>query len=152
MTNGLFRKKAREKLSSPEQLDKLIVITSPKGWLALLAVGLIVIVGLLWGIFGTIYYKTVGWGFLVISGGIYTVQASADGKLRSINVQSGDLVRSGQVVGRIEQEGLEIELRNARDRLMHLQEQLKMIDNLDDVDIKNKMKYLSEEELNKERD
>jgi len=148
MTNGLFRKKALEKLSSPEQLDKLIVITSPKGWLALLAVGLIVIVGLLWGIFGTIYYKTVGWGFLVISGGIYTVQAPADGKLRSINVQSGDLVRSGQVVGRIEQEGLEIELRNARDRLMHLQEQLKMIDNLDDVDIKNKMKYLSEEELN----
>ena len=70
MSNSLFRKKALEKLSSPEQLDKLIVITSPKGWLALLAVALIVIVGLLWGIFGTIYYKTVGWGFLVKSGGI----------------------------------------------------------------------------------
>jgi len=148
VSNGLFRKKALEKLSSPEQLDKLIVITSPKGWLALLAVGLIMTVGLLWGIFGTIYYKTVGWGFLVKSGGIYTVQSPSDGRLRSIDVEPGDLVRSGQVIGRIEQEGLVIQLRNTWDRLMHLQAQFKMIENLNTEDIKNKMKYLSEEELN----
>ena len=34
-SNPLFRPRALERLSSPERLDALMQVTSPKGWLAL---------------------------------------------------------------------------------------------------------------------
>ena len=37
MAGQIFRKTALEKLSSPEQLDELMKITTPKGWVALIA-------------------------------------------------------------------------------------------------------------------
>ena len=39
--NPLFRKAALDKLASPERLDVLMQVTSPKGWLALLMMGII---------------------------------------------------------------------------------------------------------------
>ena len=41
----LYRKSSLDKLSNPEQLDRMIKISSPLSWLALIAV-LLVIVGL----------------------------------------------------------------------------------------------------------
>ena len=55
--SDLFRKSAIEKLSSPEQLDKAIVITPPSFWIALAGGVLIVVVALLWGIFGKLPVK-----------------------------------------------------------------------------------------------
>ena len=37
----IFRKSALEKLSSPEQLDKMIVITSPSFWLSMVGAGIV---------------------------------------------------------------------------------------------------------------
>ncbi|MCP3871222.1 MAG: NHLP bacteriocin system secretion protein, partial [Gammaproteobacteria bacterium] len=54
MSKAMFRKKALKKLSSPEQLDELLKVTTPHGWLALLALCAIVITIVLWGIFGRI--------------------------------------------------------------------------------------------------
>ena len=50
----LYRKSALERISSPEQLDKALKVTSPMSWLALLAVTLIVVVTVIWSIVGTI--------------------------------------------------------------------------------------------------
>lgn len=50
----LYRKGALDKLSSPEQLDKLIIVTSPSLWLAI-AAGIILFISVaLWGINGKI--------------------------------------------------------------------------------------------------
>lgn len=48
----LFRKTSLEKLSSPEQLDKMIVITPPSFWVALTGAGLMIVDVLVWAIFG----------------------------------------------------------------------------------------------------
>ena len=37
MQNKLFRKVALERLSSPEQLDQMMTVTSLRGWIALAA-------------------------------------------------------------------------------------------------------------------
>lgn len=50
----VFRKSALEKLSSPEQLDKALKITTPMSWLALIATTLIIAVTVVWSIVGTI--------------------------------------------------------------------------------------------------
>ena len=48
----VFRKSALDKLSSPEQLDRMIVIVSPSFWLFLAGAALIIVTALLWSIFG----------------------------------------------------------------------------------------------------
>ncbi len=52
--SNLFREKSLQKVSSPEQLDDYIRVTSPSVWLILLAL-IILLAGLLaYSIFGTV--------------------------------------------------------------------------------------------------
>ena len=44
----VFRKSALEKLPSPEQLDKAMVVTSPASWAVLTGVALIVAAAVVW--------------------------------------------------------------------------------------------------------
>jgi len=49
---GLFRKDALERLSSPEQLDKAIIVSNPVSWLVLIGLTIIIAAGILWLIYG----------------------------------------------------------------------------------------------------
>ena len=60
MRRDLFRKVALDKLSSPEQLDQLITLTTPRAWFALIAIGGILVTAILWGVFGSIPTKDEG--------------------------------------------------------------------------------------------
>ena len=46
--NPLFRKAALDKLASPERLDVLMHVTSPKGWAALMMMGVILSSAVVW--------------------------------------------------------------------------------------------------------
>lgn len=61
----IYRKAALERLSSPEELDSLMQVTTPKGWLALLSLGGLIIVALLWGVFGRVPTKISGQGMIL---------------------------------------------------------------------------------------
>lgn len=61
---SLAHKAPPERLSSPEQLDELIHITAARHWLALLAVGGLLGIGLLWSLFATIPTTVEGTGVL----------------------------------------------------------------------------------------
>ena len=50
--SDIYRKAALDKLSSPEQLDKMIKIISPSFWIAAIGGGGIILVALIWSIFG----------------------------------------------------------------------------------------------------
>ncbi|MBI5931782.1 MAG: hypothetical protein HY862_20905 [Chloroflexi bacterium] len=63
--NKLFRKVALDRLSSPEQLDQLMKITSPRAWLALIAIAILCAAGGLWAVFGSIPEEAQGNGVLV---------------------------------------------------------------------------------------
>jgi hypothetical protein len=62
---SIFRKESLERLSSPEQLDQLMQVVSPKSWLPLASLGLLVGLALLWSIFGRIPITAIGRGILV---------------------------------------------------------------------------------------
>jgi hypothetical protein len=62
---NIFRKESLERLASPEQLDQLMQVVSPKSWLPLAALGSLVTVALLWSIFGRIPVTATGEGILV---------------------------------------------------------------------------------------
>lgn len=57
MSNEVFRKKALDRLSSPEQLDLMIPVTSRKFWLIAIAAVLVVFSILAWSLLGTIQEK-----------------------------------------------------------------------------------------------
>ena len=52
--SNLFRKKSIDRVSSPEQLNDYIRVTKPSVWLVLIAVILLLIGMLIWGIFGSV--------------------------------------------------------------------------------------------------
>ena len=74
----LYRKSALEKLSSPEQLDRMIVITPPTFWLAIAAgaVG-IILAALLWSVFGRLPVTVQAQGILLSTRAVEQVYPAA---------------------------------------------------------------------------
>jgi hypothetical protein len=64
-SNSIFRKESLERLSSPEQLDQLMQVVSPKSWLPLASLASLMALALVWGFLGRIPITAVGKGILV---------------------------------------------------------------------------------------
>src|SRR5258708_40162964 len=75
----IFRKAALERLSSPEQLDYLMAITSPACWLAPSAIRVILFLHVLMGFLGRFPDKEYGGRTLCSSVAVYDVSAANDG-------------------------------------------------------------------------
>ena len=58
----IFRKEAVDRISSPEQLNDYIHVTSPAIWMALLGIIFVLIGAIVWGVFGNIYTTVSGAG------------------------------------------------------------------------------------------
>lgn len=103
MSRQVFRKVALDRLSSPEQLDQLVKITTPSGWLALVA--LIILLGMLlgWAIFGTVPSQVSGPAILIPTGGIKNVASPFAGQVSELLVTAGQTMEAGQVVATIDQ-------------------------------------------------
>ena len=67
MARQMYRKTSLERISSPEQLDKMIVITSPSYWLAILGGAVIIVAALVWSVLGSIPINMETTGIFVSS-------------------------------------------------------------------------------------
>ncbi|MBQ8913505.1 MAG: hypothetical protein IJ054_05610 [Lachnospiraceae bacterium] len=54
MNNSIFREKTLERVSSPEELNDYIKVTSPRVWIVMAAILLLLIGMTVWGILGTV--------------------------------------------------------------------------------------------------
>jgi hypothetical protein len=70
MQDKLFRQAALEKLSSPEELDQLMQVTTPRGWFALAALIGLVIVAVVIGVVGVIPIRQQAVYCLLIKDGL----------------------------------------------------------------------------------
>ena len=116
----IFRKVALERLSSPEQLDQLLQVTDPKGWLALGALGAILLSSLVWGVWGAIPTEANGEGILLRRGGVSDLVAPGAGQIENVLVSVGDEIRKGQPVARIRQDELQRQIADREARLADL--------------------------------
>ena len=123
MSKQLFRESALERLSSPERLDALMTVTTPRGWLALVAIGLVLGGTLVWGFAGRTQETIDGNGILLRRGGLAQVQAVAAGTITEIAVKSGDRVEPGQILARLAQPELERSIAQSAARLKGLEAQ-----------------------------
>lgn len=123
-----FRKAALQRISSPEQLDRLIVIMQPHAWAALAMICMLLLVTLGWSVVGTIPTYVRGNGLLMpVEGNIVSAQAGGSGRLADLLVHPDDLVAKGQVIARLVHAEMDQQYLNAselvRERIRELERQ-----------------------------
>lgn len=120
---SLFRKESLERLSSPERLDQLMQVVSPKSWLPLTALGSLVVVAAIWSIYGRIPITVEGRGVLIYPRTVVPLQSKSAGQLAALNVNVGDVVKKGDVLATVDQVDLQKQLQLARAKLTQLEDQ-----------------------------
>lgn len=126
MGQGLFREASLERLASPEQLDQRIQVTSPRGWLALVAIGSILISAIVWGFLGSIPTKIQGHGIFLNNGGIFSLQHHTTGQISDIRVKVGEEVKKGDIVARVEQPEMVNQINNLLASIVLMEENTKV--------------------------
>jgi HlyD family secretion protein len=121
--NKLFREEALDRLSSPEQLDKLMRVVSPQTWLPLVSTGCLIVGAGVWSVVGRIPLTVTGAGVLIRPRHVVQFQAPKEGQILNINVKAGDRVKQGQVLATIDQSQLQKELELEKAKLAQLQQQ-----------------------------
>jgi len=91
----IFRKESLERLASPEQLDRLLVIIRVPGWIALFALVIIILAILFWSLFGQLSTTTSGLGIFFDPRSIELIQSDVDGVVKKVSVEEGDSVKKG---------------------------------------------------------
>jgi HlyD family secretion protein len=117
MNERLFRKISLERLASPEQLDQLLRVTSPRGWIGLSALFLLLASMVVWAFEGSIATKASGQGVIVRTGGVLNVVSRGSGLILSLDVKVGDKIQANQTVARIAEPVLVEKMKASRDAL-----------------------------------
>jgi HlyD family secretion protein len=116
----LFTKASLEKLSTPEQLDILMEVTKPMGWISLMTTGFLLVMGVLWGIFGSIPIRVDGKGILIIGGSLIDIEAGSGGRISEILVKPGDILKPGDAIATVGQSKLVEDIANEKAALQDL--------------------------------
>lgn len=120
---SIFRKESLERLSSPERLDQLMHVVSPKSWLPLVALGSVMGVVVIWSIYGRIPITVEGQGVLIYPSNVVPLQSKSAGQLMALNFKVGDVIKKGQVLATIDQAELRKQLQQQRTKLIEIQSQ-----------------------------
>lgn len=128
MAKALFRKASIERLSSPDQLDELLVVVKPNGWIALCSICLLILGIGIWSFVGSIPITAQGKGILLEPTGLQTVTNRTAGLLVKILVSTGDDVKEGQLIAILDNPILSIKLTSAQHNLVGIREALKHLE------------------------
>ena len=115
MNPAVFRQSAIDKMAQPARPDEALSVTRPRDWLALLAIGLLLAVAGYWGEQGRISTKADAQGVLVLAGGVVNVFSESSGRVLSVRIKAGEMVRKDQVIGSVAQPALEEKLKTLLD-------------------------------------
>jgi HlyD family secretion protein len=136
----IFRKVALERLSSPEQLDQLVPLTSPIGWTAVIAIAAILAAAIGWSIFGTLPTSVNGSGILVSRGGhVFDAMAPFPGTLIDV-ATIGTVVKKGDRLASLDDTELQQNLKHAEEVVKEKQADLASLTKnfADQIDLKHK--------------
>lgn len=100
-SRSIFRQVSLERLSSPEQLDQILQVTDPKSWLALLALGILLITAVIWSVIGRIPVEVSGSAILLNSGGVKNIVSMESGQMTTLYIKPGQLVEEDQLIAEV---------------------------------------------------
>ncbi|GAA6619528.1 NHLP bacteriocin system secretion protein [Scytonema sp. NUACC26] len=126
----LFREEALLRLNSPEQLDKLMQVTSRQAWMPLMSMGFLVFVAGTWSVVGRIPLTVTGSGVLIRPRHVVQIQSLGGGQLLTLNIKPGDVVRQNQILAIVDQSNIKQQLQQENAKFIQLQEQNQDTDRL----------------------
>ena len=88
----IFRKESLDRLSSPERLDSLMQVVTPRAWVGLLGFGLLIAGSLVWSVLGRIPNRVSATGVLLNDNQIVDLQSPIDGQITRLNIREGDCI------------------------------------------------------------
>lgn len=142
----IFSQEALERLSSPERLDQMMQVVSPKAWLPLSTIGLLVSVAGIWSVVGRIPVSVNGQGVLIQPRRVVQFQAPSNGQLMKLNVQPGDVLKKGQEIGVIDKYDIKKQLELEKAKLAQLQAQNEDTNKLQTQQIALELKTLRQQQ------
>lgn len=119
----LFRKEALEALNSPEQLDQLIQVVTPRAWIAANTFYVILFCLLLWSFLGNVPTKADSYGILLAGGGDIYSAVAPDGpsQIDRFLVKTGDTIKKGQPLVILSRPDIRDEIQTTQKYLTELQ-------------------------------
>ncbi|NJN62574.1 MAG: NHLP bacteriocin system secretion protein [Coleofasciculaceae cyanobacterium RL_1_1] len=87
---SIFRKESLDRLSSPERLDRLMQVVTPRAWVGLLGLGLLITGAGVWSILGRLPQRVSATGVLLNDSQIVDLQSPIDGQIMQLNIREGD--------------------------------------------------------------
>lgn len=143
---GIFRERALKKMSSPEQLDQLIRLTSLRQWIALLTVGVVLLCFVWWGIFGSVPTRVSGQGILIrAGGGIVNIVSPSAGIVQDLYFGVGDYVQGRESVATLSKSSVLEQLKTARSHLLNLQEKYRLTAQFDTENLRLQKESLQQQ-------
>lgn len=122
MKRTIFRKKALERLSSPDNIHELVQVTSSRSWLALLALTGLVAAAIAWSVLGKLSKTTQGRGILIQSGGIAEITLLGSGIVHELLVEEGDYIEKEDTIAIVAQPELQLQIDNTKEKLNYLRD------------------------------
>ena len=110
--------------SKRQQLDHLLRITAPHEHFILVGIGLLLLAGMAWALFGSVARSVVVPGVLLEAGTRHEVVMAEPGYLLEFLVVPGDSVEAGEPIALQSVPGLERELVALRNRISLLEEEI----------------------------
>ena len=95
--------------SPVEVLDRRLHVTTTKTWLVFIAVVVLLVVALVWAIFGSAPTEVKGQSMLLPPNGLYEVGVDTGGFVTDLLVNNGDHVEKGQALARLRQRDGQVE-------------------------------------------
>jgi HlyD family secretion protein len=109
---------------SPERLDELLQVVSPRSWISFAGLVVIVALGGAWSVWGRVPVVVEGRGVLIHPRLVVDVQSPLSGTLRTMELRAGQVVEKGDLLAEVDRpllrhqlEQKQAELANRRARL-----------------------------------
>ena len=114
---SIFRKKALDALSTPEQLDQPLQLLRPGYWALLIALLGFGGYMLFWSVLGRLPVRIKGKGVLTTPNTMHLIQAETSGRVRRMSGELGMCFQKGDTLALIEPVRLQLEKKKAEDEL-----------------------------------
>jgi hypothetical protein len=96
-----FRKRALDRVSSPEELDRLVRVARPGTWIALSGLLLVIVAVVLWATLTSVTTTVSGLGYVLPEGGLAEASTLGAGVVERIDVTAGERVKPGDRVAKL---------------------------------------------------
>lgn len=114
------KKTAHHDYVSFDVLDEMIKVTDTRAWLGLFGIAALLILGIMWMIYGKVPSKVLGTGMLLNISGIEVISSNVSGTIHRLDIKVGNYIKKGQPIAYISQINMSNEVESTKKKIIEL--------------------------------